>query len=175
MIKFIKQNFETIIAIAIFSIIILLKSKSIIDERLLIGLLGAIATLYFGTIKFKIEKDKLFKELFNAFNKKYDSNFNNLLNKLRDDSDKELDLDEINQIIDYFNLCAEEYLWRSRNRIPKNVWDAWKSGIKENLEIKQIYEIYQKEILTKNGRKSYYGLVEELKITNNNNIDRIKD
>jgi hypothetical protein len=34
-----------------------------------------------------------------------------------------------NLVIDYFNLCAEEFLWYKKNRIPNDVWSAWKSGI----------------------------------------------
>ncbi|MCK4655027.1 MAG: hypothetical protein KAU01_11350 [Candidatus Cloacimonetes bacterium] len=167
MIKFIKLNIESIIAIILFSIIILLKSNSIIDERLFLGLLGAVATLYFGIVKFKIENDKLFKELFKEFNDKYDSRFNDLINELRNDNEKKLSLEERNLIIDYLNLCSEEYLWKSKNRIPNIVWNAWKAGIKENLKVKQVKEIYNREIATKNGEISFYGLVKELGKTSN--------
>jgi hypothetical protein len=164
MVKFIRKYSETIIVLILFSIILILKRESLIDEKLLFGLMGTVATLYFGIIKFKIENDILFKELFNSFNEKYDNNFNDLLNELKDKPKYELSSKEKNLVIDYLNLCAEEYLWRTRNRIPNNVWNSWKAGIKENLNIKQINEIYIKEISTLNSVESYYGLVKELKI-----------
>jgi hypothetical protein len=53
-------------------------------------------------------------------------------------------------------------LWYKKNRIPNDVWNAWKSGIQENLKIKQISEVYQAETLTERKKKSYYGLVKQL-------------
>jgi hypothetical protein len=132
------------------------------DDKLLLGLLGTVATLYFGSIKNRIENDKLFKELFQGFNEKYDSRFNDLINELKDDKTRVLEPFEKNLIIDYLNLCSEEFLWRIKNRIPSEVWKAWKAGIKENLKIEQVKEIYSEETTTKNGKVSYYGLVEEL-------------
>lgn len=159
----IRRNSELIFAILGFATILLYYFICGIEEKLLLGLLGTVATLYFGLIKHRIENDKLFKELFQNFNSRYDDKLNDLLNEIRYDEEKKLDKDERNQIIDYLNLCAEEYLWRSRNRIPKTVWNSWKAGILENLEIKQVNEIYLKETETINGKTSYYGLVEELR------------
>lgn len=38
------------------------------DEKLLLGIIGVIATLYFGITKTQMENDRFFKELFNDFN-----------------------------------------------------------------------------------------------------------
>ena len=158
----IKRNYISIITFIVFLLIIILFGFEWIDEKLFLGLLGVIATLYFGLLKQKSENDKLFKELFNTFNERYDNKFNDLLNELREDSERKLKKDEKNLVIDYFNLCAEEYLWYSQNRIHKRVWVAWKAGIKSNLEIKQIAELFHKETATSIGRVSFYGVVEEL-------------
>jgi hypothetical protein len=53
-------------------------------------------------------------------------------------------------------------LWYKKNRIPNDVWSACKSGIQENLKIKQISDVYQLETLTERGKESYYGLVKQL-------------
>lgn len=159
----IRRNSELIFAILGFVIILLYYFVCGIEEKLLLGLLGTVATLYFGLIKHRIENDKLFKELFQNFNSRYDDKLNDLLNEIRYNEEKKLNKEERNHIIDYLNLCAEEYLWRSRNRIPKTVWNSWKAGILENLEIKQVNEIYLKETETFNGKTSFYGLVEELR------------
>ena len=139
------------------------------NDTLLLGVLGSIATLYFGLLRTMSENDRIFKELFQEFNARYDDEFNDLLNDLRNDQEnnkqRTLNNDERKLIIDYLNLSAEEFLWRSKNRIDKKVWEAWKAGIKDNLEITLVANVYKEQILTKNGKLSFYGLVEELNIT----------
>jgi hypothetical protein len=159
----INRNIELILASLGFILVICYYLIFGVDGKIFLGLLGTIATLFFGSIKYRIENDKLFKELFQEFNSRYDLRFNDLINELKYDNGRKLTKDERNLIIDYLNLCSEEYLWRSRNRIPKKVWNSWKAGIKENLCIKQVEEIYKKEISSINGRISFYGLDEELK------------
>lgn len=160
--KWIIRNIESFIISIIFIVLILVYSFFKIDTKILVGLFGTVATIYLGLIKSKIENDKLFKSLFTEFNSRYDKDLNDLINRIRDDIKYELNSSEKNLIIDYFNLCSEEYLWRRRNRIPNSVWESWKAGIKENLEIKQVREIYDKETKTENGSNSFYGLVKEL-------------
>lgn len=134
------------------------------NENVLIAICGGLVSLYFGISKVNLENDQLFKELFEKFNSRYDERLNNLINELSNDSTKELDKDERNLIIDYFNLCAEEYFWYKRNRLYSDVWIAWKSAILVNLEIRQIKAVYLKETETKEKRTSFYGLCEELNI-----------
>mgnify|MGYP003634328778 FL=1 len=30
-------------------------------------------------------------------------------------------------IVDYFNSCNEEYLWKTKDRIPKEIWQSWEN------------------------------------------------
>lgn len=159
---FIKRNTISLITFFALITVLLLYSKEQIEFNLFVGGIGTIATIYFGLIRFQIENDKIFKELFTSFNEKYDEKFNDLLNDLRTNTNRSLSQEDKNLIIDYFNLCAEEYLWFSKGRIPKSVWKAWRSGILMNLKIKQVKEVYEDETSTKEGEKSYYGLVDEL-------------
>lgn len=161
--KTIKKYSESIFFGVLFLLPILSYLLNLINENLFFGSLGSIATIYFGFLKLKIENDLLFKELFNSFNEKYDSKFNDLINEIKIDANKQIIGDDRNIVIDYFNLCAEEFLWYSKKRIPNGVWKAWKAGILENLEIQQINEIYELETSTSRGKTSYYGLYEELK------------
>jgi len=164
--KYIKQHYEIMMAAFAFAIVIFIYVRTDFNNNLFLGALGIIATFYFGVLKYKIENDRVFQELFTSFNDRYNSDFTKLINSLRGHPDKILEVhnekSDESLIIEYFNLCAEEYLWYSKNRIPKSIWGAWKAGIKENLEIKQVREVYDKETKTERGRKSYYGLVEEL-------------
>ncbi len=162
--KRLKGNLENVIFSISFLIVLILYGIGMINLNLFFGSLGSIATSYYGVLKIKIEKDILFKELFGSFNERYDDKMNDLINDLKRNEDRELNKDkgEENLIIDYFNLCAEEYLWKKKNRIPKDVWIAWRAGILENMKIRQIKEVYEKEILSETGKLSYYGLSQEL-------------
>jgi uncharacterized membrane-anchored protein YjiN (DUF445 family) len=160
----IKRNIEIIAAIVAFVLVFTFFLICNLEDKLFLGLIGTIATLYFGAVKHRIENDKFFKELFLDFNKRYDNKLNDLLNELKNDDSRILKVEERNKIIDYFNLCSEEYFWKKKNRIPKEVWNSWKAGIMENLRIKQVNKIYQEEKKSPNNEKSYYGLIEELGI-----------
>ncbi|MEI7676835.1 MAG: hypothetical protein WCJ03_08655 [Bacteroidales bacterium] len=112
-------------------------------------------------MKYKIEDDRIFIDLFDKFNKKYSGDFNDLFNNLRINNIPLTDKQKL-LVIDYFNICSEEYLWYKKGRIPKNVWLAWKSGIQENLAIKEVGDLFKSEVLSSNSKISYYGLSEEL-------------
>ena len=100
----------------------------------LIGFFG----LYFSLLTYRRNKAELFHKLFTEFNARY----NKLNNKLYDilefekihEVSQERTLDQEiskhkNVVIDYFNLCAEEYLWVKKGYIDQNIWKAWQSGI----------------------------------------------
>jgi len=74
----------------------------------------ALTTIYFVQ-KQKLEEIRLFKDLFTEFNERYDC----LNGKIADIKSKKItDLAETNKILDdYFNLCAEEYLFYREDRI----------------------------------------------------------
>ena len=145
------------------------------DNR--IEILGAILatgiSISFNLAQYNIENDKIFKDIFREFNRKYDEKFNNTLNKidtdysinkrfsiLNSEIDKNLIEVDKNLIIDYINFCAEEYLWYTKGRIPSNVWKSWKNGMIYffNLEPIKIIIISQY-----NQKESFYGLFDELK------------
>ena len=62
---------------------------------------------------------------------------------------------DTNKILDdYFNLCAEEYLFYRESRILNLVWGAWCRGMKEHLSDNVINEYCEKA----QRENSYYGL-----------------
>ncbi len=63
-------------------------------------------------------------------------------------------------LIDYLNLCAEEYMWVLKGRIPEHIWDSWKNGIKEHYENLAIKEVFEDEMIK--WKSSYYGFFDEL-------------
>lgn len=154
---------DTYILSGILATVFILYWLNVINDKESLGIFVSVGTIYFSLMKYRIENDRVFKDLFDSFNKRYTSEFNNLFMEVRDGNKQELNTKDKNIIIDYFNLSAEEFLWYERGRIPNKVWRSWRSGILENLKLKQIREIYNLEMETEDGKKSYYGLEKELK------------
>lgn len=160
--NFFNKQGNTLIFGVLLSATILGYQFNLINGEVFIGTLASIATLYYGSLKLKIENDLVFKDLFKSFNKRYNDQINDLFNDLKMNDSVSLLPEQKKMVIDYFNLCAEEFLWKRKGRIPDDVWAAWRAGIKENLKIKQIKELFEKETASEYGKASYYGLYEEL-------------
>jgi predicted membrane channel-forming protein YqfA (hemolysin III family) len=151
-------NLATLI-VSIFLFYFFEKQLEIIGAVLATGI-----SLSIGVRQYKIENDKMFKELFEAFNKKYDCKFNNRFNQLDEFLSKDPDFtlkDEQDRllIIDYLNFCSEEYLWYTKGRVPEIVWNSWEEGMLYFLNLKPINQVVQIQKIQKN---SYYGLFEKL-------------
>lgn len=119
-------------------------------------LLGSLSFSYFCQQQ-KLSETLLFKQLFTEFNCRYDK-LNDILSDIRSiDKDFEPDPKQIKKLIDYFNLCAEEFLFREEGYIPDHVWGAWCRGILINLKHPVIQLIWEKELAS----NSYYGMTLE--------------
>jgi len=57
------------------------------------------------------------------------------------------------QFIDYFNLCAEEWLFRKAGYIYDPVWNAWENGMKQYSKDFRVRELWAEERCS----NSYYG------------------
>lgn len=106
-----------------------------------------------------LNEDAIFHQLFRDFNERYNK-VNNTLNhlELNPHSLEELKKNEerYNDILDFFNICAEEYFWHKKGRIVGKVWNAWDKGMNYWYnEVPVIKEAWEDEI-KKNGCKSYY-------------------
>lgn len=160
--NFVRTHAYTLGTIIAWAIVGIISYSLNIADSYFITATGLIITVYFGIVRISLDRDRIFKELFKEFNERYNHSFNDFLNNLRSRPDIKLDLDERNIVVDYLNLCAEEYLWRKRNRIPNDVWKAWLAGIQENMHIPQVKEVFMEEGRTVKARMSYYGLFEEI-------------
>jgi len=162
--KYLQKNWPTVVALLLFLLLGLYHfGYGKINGKEFLGIIIPISTIYFGILKYRIENDQMFMNLFNTFNEKYDDKLNDIFNELRRNETKVLSDYEKNSIMDYFNLCAEEFLWFEKGRIPKKVWKAWKIGIQDNLKLPKIKTLYEEEIKRDCIRISFYGLVEELR------------
>ena len=64
-------------------------------------------------------------------------------------------------IMDYLNLCAEEYFWYTRGRIDTEIWRAWRNGMENWLQVPAIRTVAVRESKL---RDSYYGLFDEVRV-----------
>ena len=117
---------------------------------------AAIASAVFAIQKQKLDELKLFHDLFQAFNARYD-----LLNDPLQDillTGGELELAQKQHLVDYFNLCAEEYFFFRQGSIPPEVWRTWCRGMLYYLADKRVAALYVSE----EKSASYYGLTKEM-------------
>ena len=121
-----------------------------------VGLIGAAIA---GTIGFfyfvqqqKLAETQLFHHLFTAFNTRYDK-FNGPLAAIAISVDP-LSNSDHNLIVDYFNLCAEEYLFYKEGYIHRDVWRSWCRGMLWYLRRHPFRDIWHEEVKT----ESFYGL-----------------
>lgn len=123
------------------------------DQRL--PLVGAIVAGAFSFVYFvqqqKLAETHLFKELFTEFNRRYDQ-MNEQLAAIRDGAP--LSIAERHSVVDYLNLCAEEYLFYREGYIHTDVWRSWCCGMLQYLDREPLLEVWREE--GKSG--SYYGL-----------------
>lgn len=155
--RFLKAYKISIVAIIIVIIVFWAYLNYKFDEKLLLGIIGAVATLYFGITKTQMENDRFFKELFRDFNLRYTALNECLYNITNSGKElEELSFKEKDKIYDYFNLCAEEYYWYKKNRISPTVWKSWKNGMDFWYSKPIIKEMWKDEMANSNSRESYY-------------------
>ena len=148
---------STIFIIALFVLFTTLKEFKI---ELFLTALGAILTSIYFVQKQKLEESQLFKELFEKFNCKYGKLNEHLeaflaeKEKYENWKDLKQDTDQYNKLVEYFNLCAEEYMYYKRGYIYPDVWKSWKNGMKYYCKNSKVLQNLWEEEL---GQDSYYG------------------
>ncbi|MDD5133907.1 MAG: hypothetical protein PHP01_00670 [Phycisphaerae bacterium] len=111
----------------------------------------ALLSVIFLTQKQQLEETRLFSELFRDFTKRYDK----LNGRIADIKSQNSPCQEIDKTLaDYFNLCAEEYLFYKEGRILDSVWGNWCRGMEEHLKSDIIRNYWEKE----QKENTYYGL-----------------
>ena len=116
-------------------------------------IIGSLLSLFYFIQKQKLEELRLFRVIFKECNSRYDE-MNEKLAKILECSESDLAANEKEALVDYFNLCGEEYLYFSRGFIDPSVWKAWENGMRAIVESPRIHPFWQQEKAT----ESYYGL-----------------
>lgn len=114
---------------------------------------GAILSIIYFIQKQKLEEMRLFRELFKDFNSRYDKMHADIY-RIINDSNVDLSDDVRLKVIDYLNLCGEEYLYFKLGYIEPSVWEAWNNGMKIIVAKQPIQTIWRHEKLS----GSYYNL-----------------
>lgn len=129
-----------------------------LEPTIALGLIGACATVYVGLLNYWLQRDKVMQDLFTAFNARYDRLNGDLL-AIQKGTFTDGDPDRV--IMDYLNLCAEEYFWYTRGRIDTAIWRAWRNGMENWLQVPAIRAVAVREA---EQRDSYYGLFEAVRV-----------
>lgn len=115
-----------------------------------LGVVGAFVGFLYSQ---HLQQTRLFSELFTEFNQRYDK-LNEQLNTIcARPEGSPLHVNDENVLFDYFNLCAEEYLFFSAGYIDVDVWQSWYRGMEVFINDPEIRGLWEKEL--KSG--SYYG------------------
>ncbi len=123
-----------------------------IDSQIFLGSVAALISIYLGMLRYQVDADRVFQELFVTFNARYDG-MNEKLQKL----DQNGSIPDRTAVVEYLNLCSEEYLWYRRGRVGNRVWKAWMKGIEEKLQNEHIRRIAREEL--EQAGDSYYGFL----------------
>lgn len=130
---------------------------SVSEEKrltLIIATLGLIVPFVVFVHAHQLQHIRLFKELFSEFNDRYskiNGALNNIVYKHRSEP---LTSSEKQILYDYFNLCAEEYLYYRAGYIDHDVWVSWENGMRNFFRNEEVKSLWREE----ESSKSYYGL-----------------
>ena len=132
---------------------------------IILGGVGIYITLKYNSANKKLNHEKMEKDLFTEFNKRYD-HLNDTLSLL----DVDFTTDKLHNIkalyndnkslyhcvIDYFNLCGEQYYWKSKGRISDEIWNSWHAGMMAYYTKYEVVRKLWEEESKGDGYKAYY-------------------
>ncbi len=128
--------------------------KNIDDFKFIIAILGTLLSIFYFIQKQRLEEMKLFREIFAECNSRYDQ-LNEKLNSIIEiPSNETLNKEQTTTLMDYFNLCGEEYLYYIQGYLYPEVWNAWLNGMKFFFKNQHVTSLWK----TEKESNSYYGL-----------------
>ncbi len=120
---------------------------------LIIGIVAwGLGFSYFALTQ-RLQELRLFHQLFTDFNKRYDK-MNEKLSDIR--SAERLSAEDKKKLVDYFNLCAEEFLWFEEGYLPPAVWRSWCRGMRSYITKPHIRALWNREVEA--DRRDYYDM-----------------
>jgi len=151
--NFVFRNYSWIaVAVTATAIVVILVSRAPQREALIGSTIGGVLGFCYFAQKQKLEELRLFNELFRDFNRRYDRMNGRLEGICTGNSVHGTELKKA--LMDYFNLCAEEYLFFKEGYIHPQVWQSWCRGMLYYLRNSRIRQVWNEEMIS----DSYYGL-----------------
>ncbi len=117
-----------------------------------VSILGGVGGLTTFLYTQHLQETRLFTELFQGFNERYNE-LNQRLNAIVEAVPPEIEGYDKQTLMDYFNLCAEEYLYFRAGYIDDAVWRSWTRGMKYYANIPVVRKLWERELES----DSYYG------------------
>jgi hypothetical protein len=132
----------------------LLVFKSPVSDKATVfaTIVASILSISFFVQQQRLAEMNLFRELITSFNTRYDQ-LNDRLMRMRHEEDGS----DYQAVWDYFNLCAEEFLFYSEGYIHPRVWRSWCIGMLYYFEAEPFAEMWNND----EAPESYYGLTLE--------------
>lgn len=124
-----------------------------INWQIFLAVFGGLFSFVFLVQKQQLEEAKFANDLINRFNDRYDS-LNEEINRIACEATGKLSEEDKARLYDYFNLCAEEYLFYARGYIYPSVWASWLKGMEHFAKNERIRACWHAELVG----GSYYGL-----------------
>lgn len=126
------------------------------DDRglLVVSVTAAVLSVIFFVQQQRLAEMQLFKQLFVEFNQRYNALNDDLQGVIRDGVTTEK---ARMAVLDYFNLCAEEFLFFEEGYIDERVWKSWSNGMRIYFDTPPVAELWSAESRT----DSYYGFSPE--------------
>ena len=125
-------------------------------RRALLAVAVSSLTFFYFLQKQQLAETRLMKELITDFNSRYGAMteaLQEILEKGQGRPELLLSPDEQEVLVNYFNLCAEEYLFYDLGYVEPRVWTAWSNGMDQYTKDIRIWEFWKQE--RQSG--SYYG------------------
>ncbi len=157
-----KTHYPTTFLVSVIAVIAILLCFFSEAEviKLSIAAIGVMGGFVYFLYSQHIRETEIFIELFQTFNEQYD-HLNDSLNIIRQadeskerENSTELSPEDKQDLYDYFNLCAEEYLYYKSGYIDERVWENWIRGMKCFADSPSIRKLWEEELKT---NSSYYG------------------
>ncbi|SRR5258708_28202478 len=121
--------------------------------ELVVSSIGAVAAFTFFLYKQHLDETRLFKELFDEFNKRYYKMSEGLNEIVYGTQQCEPSEPQKKLLFKYLNLCSEEYLFYKAGYIDNEVWNSWQKGMEDVFKHIRGSAFWEREKLN----DSYYG------------------
>lgn len=114
--------------------------------ELLVPTTGVVAAFVYFLYSQHLQETRFFAELFWRFNERYDRLNDKLNSIVGRDNETMLSQQERQTLFDYFNLCAEEYLYFRTGYIDHEVWLSWIGGMQFFNKCPEINRLWVEEL-----------------------------